>query len=248
MTTLTKTMLTRLALAVMLAGPLQAQMHEHAMGDAGAHLRVTPPHAPTSDDSARAAALLATLRAAIEKYRDVRVAEADGFRMFAPKLRRQRVYHYTDRRAALLAMFRFDPARPTSLLYQPQPDGTLELIGAMYTAPRWATLDELDARVPLSVAEWHQHVNICVPPWRERDRMLEVRDGRPVFGPGSPIATRDACEAVGGRFRAQAFGWMVHVNAFAEDPAAVWGESHRHAAMAAMADSFPGARGSSPMP
>jgi len=239
-------MLPWLACALMLAEPLQAQMREHAPGAAGAHLLVTPERAPAPGDSARAAALLATLRGAIDKYRDVRVAEADGFRMFAPKVRRQRVYHYTDRRAALLALFRFDPARPTSLLYRPQPDGTLELVGAMYTAPRGATLDQLDERVPLSVAHWHQHVNLCLPAWRERGRMLEQRDGQPLFGPGSPIATREACEAVGGRFREQALGWMVHVNAFAgDDPAAIWGEPHRHAAMAG---SSPGARDSSPMP
>jgi hypothetical protein len=43
-----------------------------------------------------------------------------------------------------------------------------------------------------------------------------------VFGPQSPIATRDACDAVGGRFFPSPLGWMVHVNVFAEDANDVW--------------------------
>lgn len=230
-----------LALLLALPAPVAAQAHAHPDGPSepaaeapvasGPHLLLTPLRAPQPGDSARADALVATLRGSLEKYRDVRSAEADGFRMFAPKLRRQRVYHYTDRRAAAVALVRFDPERPTSLLYRPRPDGTVELVGAMYTAPPWASIDDLDRRVPLSIARWHQHTNLCVPPPGARARALETRDGRPLFGPASPIATKDACEAVGGRFRERALGWMVHVNAFlGEDHASIWGESHHHGA------------------
>lgn len=237
-----------LALLLALPAPVAAQSHAHLDGPAepaaaeapvaaGPHLLLTPLRTPQPGDSARADALVATLRGALEKYRDVRNAEADGFRMFAPRLRRQRIYHYTDRRAAAVALVRFDAERPTSLLYRPRPDGTVELVGAMYTAPRWASLDDLDRRVPLSIARWHQHTNLCLPPRGEDERALERQGGRPVFGPASPIATRDACEAVGGRFRERALGWMVHVNAFlGEDHASIWGESHHHGA------------GSGPMP
>ena len=41
-----------------------------------------------------------------------------------------------------------------------------------------------------------------------------TREGEPVFGPRSPIATAEACDAVGGRFVPRLFGWMVHVEAF----------------------------------
>jgi hypothetical protein len=200
---------------------------------AGAHLLLTPARIATPVDSARAAAVVDTLRRAIARYHDVRVAEADGFRMFAPRVKRQRVYHYTSRRAALLSLVRFDPARPTSLLYERGADGGLVLIGAMYTAPRSASLEELDRRVPLGIARWHKHVNLCVPRWGKTERWREVRDGRPVFGPASPIATRDACEREGGRFIAERFGWMVHANVLAaDDPAAIWTHgTHRHDAM-----------------
>ena len=54
-----------------------------------------------------------------------------------------------------------------------------------------------------------------------------MRDGKPVFGPLSPIATREACEAVGGRFRPKVFGWIVHANVLdGDDPAVIWGRSH----------------------
>jgi hypothetical protein len=83
------------------------------------------------------------------------VAVADGFRMFAPGMKQQHVYHFTNYLNALEEAFRFDATRPTSLLYERQPDGRLKLIGAMYTMPRRSSLDQLDARVTLSVATRH---------------------------------------------------------------------------------------------
>jgi hypothetical protein len=120
--------------------------------------------------------------------------------------------------------FRFDPAKPTSLLYRHNADGSFTLIGAMYTAPRMVSEATLNQRIPLSVAQWHQHVNWCLPPRGELARWSEQRDGKPVFGPKSPIATASACDAVGGRFVPHLFGWMVHANVFAsDDPKVIWG-------------------------
>ena len=90
----------------------------------------------------------------------------------------------------------------------------------MFTAPAQTSAAELDARLPLSVTRWHQHINWCLPggsPAEARRRWRETKDGRPVFGPKSPIATEAACQAVGGRFRPRLLGWMVHVLAFAGD-------------------------------
>jgi hypothetical protein len=139
------------------------------------------------------------------------------------------VYHFTNWHWAIEAMFRFDPGKPTSLLYRKEPDGPFELVGAMYTAPARTTADELDRRVPLSIARWHEHVNWCLPPRREAGRWREQRGGQPVFGPQSPIATRAACDSVGGRFRPRIFGWMIHVQAFAsDDPRVIWSVDHHH--------------------
>jgi len=81
------------------------------------HMILTPPRAPNAADSGRAAALVRTMRAALARYRDVHVAEADGFRQFLPGVK-QPVYHFTNWRWAMGEMFRFDAARPTSLLYR----------------------------------------------------------------------------------------------------------------------------------
>ena len=193
------------------------------------HLRLTPDRAPSVADSARAALRVTELRAAIAKYRDVHVAEADGYRIFLPNVP-QPVYHFTNWRYGLEAVFGFDPAKPTSLLYRKSPAGAFELVGAMYTAGARASLDELDRRVPLAVAHWHQHVNWCVPPRGAQRRWAETDGGRPRFGPKSPIATPEACDAVGGVFEPRIFGWMVHASVFAgDDPAAIWGGAeHAH--------------------
>jgi len=192
------------------------------------HLVLTPPRPRSPADSTRAAQLVAQMRAALVRYHDVHAAEADGFRKFLPGVK-QPIYHFTSWRWALRATRRFDPTRPTSLLYREGPGGTLELAGAMYTAPARTPLDALDQRIPLSVARWHEHVNWCLPPRGRRDRWGETRDGKPVFGPKSSIATADSCAAVGGRFVPRLFGWMVHVMAFdSDDPNVIWGADHDH--------------------
>lgn len=201
-----------------------------AMDDAmktGPHMRMTALRPPSEADSRRAADVAVTLRRAIAKYQDVKVAEADGYRMFAPRAKSPRIYHFTSRARALQSAVRFDPDAPTALLYRKNERGDFVLVGAMYTAPRTASEAELDRRVPLSVARWHQHVDICVPKLRELDRWNETDGGRMRFGPAGTITTRAECDAAGGRFREQSFGWMVHANVFAsDDPSVIWGHDH----------------------
>jgi hypothetical protein len=123
--------------------------------------------------------------------------------------------------------FRFDATRPTSLLYKKDSAGKFVLVGAMYTAPKRFSVEKLDARVPLSIARWHKHINWCLPKRGDNARWAERRDGQPVFGPESPVATKEACDTVGGRFLPSVFGWMLHANVFAgDDPATIWGDEH----------------------
>jgi hypothetical protein len=190
------------------------------------YMKLTPERPATASDSARAAKVADELRRAIEKYKDVRLAEADGYRIFAPNLPVE-VYHFTSTWRSVKESFRFDPTQPSSLLYRRTPQGKFELVGAMYHAPKRLSPDDLDARVPLSVARWHAHTNFCVPKRRDRERWLETKNGKPVFGPPGGIATREQCDAVDGRFHEQVFGWMVHATVFAgTDPATVWGGEH----------------------
>lgn len=190
------------------------------------HMVMTPDRAPSPGDSARAVQLLAAMRRSLVRYKSADSAIADGYRPLFPDVT-QPVYHFTNLLNALGERLRFDPSKPTSLLYRREPSGAYVLIGAMYDDAADTPLDELDARVPLSIAHWHRHVNWCLPPRGAPERWREMKDGRPVFGPKSSIATAEACAAVGGRFLPHLFGWMVHVNAFSgDDPAIIWGEAH----------------------
>jgi hypothetical protein len=112
----------------------------------------------------------------------------------------------------------FDPDHPTSLLYEKHGED-YKLIGVMYTAPKNSTEDQLNARIPLSIAQWHAHINMCMPP---DDRKSELWGPHPKFGLAGSITTRQECEAEGGRFMPQIFGWMVHVYPFEKDQAAIW--------------------------
>ncbi len=89
----------------------------------------------------------------------------------------------------------------------------------MYTAPQDAAEDDLDNRVPLSIARWHRHINLCLPP---PGRRAEVLAPHPRFGLAGSITTREECEQAGGVFRPKVFGWMVHVYADETVPEAIW--------------------------
>ena len=229
---------TLLALVARLAG---AQTHVHAAeapkspsvrahtagSNADLHMEMTVALPGTAADSARAARVASTLRVALSRYTDTSAAVADGYQLFLPGLKQQKVYHFTNNWRAVQEAFRFDAAKPTSLLYRKDSAGKFILVGAMYTAPKRFGPEKLDARVPLSVARWHKHVNWCVPKRGQTARWTERRNGEAVFGPESPIATKDACDKVDGRFAENVFGWMIHANVFAgADLASIWGDEH----------------------
>lgn len=226
------TLITLATLAV--SGALRAQGHDHAAmatlrtaANADLHMEMSPRRPATSGDSARAASVAMQLRAALAPYRDTTAAVKDGFKMFMPQVKEQKVYHFTNNWRAVQEAFRFDPEKPTSLLYRKAPDGQFVLIGAMYTAPKRFGVEKLDARVPVSVARWHKHVNWCIPRRGDTDRWLERKDGQPVFGPESAIVTKRECDAVNGVFHDTIFGWMLHANVYlSDDPAIIWGDEH----------------------
>jgi hypothetical protein len=185
----------------------KAAVHDMTPGQSDTHslhMTMTAMRPKSPEDEQRARQILEQLKTAIEKYKDYHVALNDGFKIFLPNVP-QPEYHFTSYRNGFLEAFSFDPARPTSLLYKKTGTG-YELVGAMYTMPKRATQDQLNARVPLSVAMWHLHTNLCMPPRAE----LRSADWTK-FGLKGSIATQDACDAAGGRFRPSIFGWMVHV-------------------------------------
>jgi hypothetical protein len=192
-----------------------ASMSHHHMHE-NPHVRLTRRWPERPGDRERAAAIAAMLRSTLERFRDYRVALSNGYEIFMPELP-QAVYHFNNYMEGLAETFRFRPDQITSLLYRKTRDG-YDLVGGMYTAPAEASEFDLDMRVPLSVAQWHAHVNICAPP-----RGTEATADWTTFGPEGSITTVEACKAAGGRFFPQLFGWMVHVYPFETAPEKIFG-------------------------
>ena len=184
--------------------------------DSNPHIFMTDLEPKNEDDDRRAGVILDILRKAMGKYKDYRVAEANGYHVFMPKVP-QPQYHFTNQRYAFAAAFLFNPAHPTSLLYKKTRDG-YELQGAMFTAPKSATKQQLNDRIPLSVARWHEHVNLCMPAKSVPAQKVNWTE----FGLSGSIATQDACVQAGGRWIPQVFGWIVHVYPFETDADKIW--------------------------
>ena len=192
--------------------------------DMGPHMKMTELRTPKPGDAERAARVVDAAKKVSEKYVDYHTALADGFKIFHPEVP-QKIYHFTNYGYAMEAQFNFNPEHPTSLLYEKH-GGEYKLVGVMYTAPKRFGEDQLDERIPLSVAQWHEHVNFCLAP---PDKRGEGFQPHPQFGLRGSIATREACDGAGGRFIPVVFNWMVHVYPFEKDQAAIWSVERQHA-------------------
>lgn len=184
--------------------------------DANPHVYTTVLHSGASGDALRAQEILDILRRSMAKYKDYRVAVADGYEPFMPKTNQQ-LYWFVSARNAYASAFEFNPGHPTSLLYK-KSKGGYELQGAVFTAPKSATESQLNGRVPLSVARWHEHVNLCVAPKRASGQSADAKR----FGLDGSITAQVSCAAAGGRWVPQVFGWMVAVFPFASTPSSIW--------------------------
>lgn len=195
--------------------------------DAGPHMKLTALRQESAQDNARAEEIAKQTKKALERYQDYRVALEEGYKIFLPNVP-SKMKHFTNYRYAYEAAFRLNPEHPTSLLYE-QHGNDYKLIGAMFTAPARLSEDDLNERIPLSVAQWHLHVNLCLPPQDQRAEMFK-RDAK--FGLAGSIDTEQACEAAGGRFLPRVFGWMVHVYPFEKSPGDIWSVArqmdHKH--------------------
>ena len=230
-------------------GDMDGDSAPNAMGGQmgmSAHMVMTESRPQTPQDIERAHDVMKTLRRTLAKYYDYRVALSEGYQIFLPTVP-QDVYHFTDYRAAQQEyMGHSDPRFPGSLLYVKNSSGDCVLVGAMYSAPADYTPDQLDAIIPLSVARWHAHTNICLPNGVTLDDVLrgdvhgtqiDMPGMLPVssspsapainqrlgfladgrFGFTGKIADASTCKAAGGHMLEQAFGWMVHVYPFNGD-------------------------------
>ena len=184
------------------------------------HMHMTSAKPLSANDRQHADEIVKELRVGIEKYKDYRVALNEGFKIFHPEIP-QPEYHFTNYNNGFEAAFTFDAAKPTSLLYKRTATG-YELVGAMYTMPKRATEEQLNERVPLSIATWHLHTNLCMPPQQARRHADFTK-----FGLHGSIATQEACDAAGGEFYPVIFGWMVHVYPYEDSTQKIFA-MHRH--------------------
>ena len=221
--------------------------HDGSMHSAMApHMRMTELGPAKPGDESRAREITAAMRTALEKYRDYRVALADGYRIFLPMVPQDEYHFWNAADSAREYGGRVELARPGALLYVKDKQEDYRLVGARFSALPSATPDQLDAIVPLSVAQWHVHTDICLPTGITLNHLLRgdigqdraglpgllpvcanpslaaynrrfgiFADGR--FGFTGKIKDAQTCEAAGGEFIAQAWGWMVHVYPFAGD-------------------------------
>jgi len=185
--------------------------------DMGPHMKMTALRQLQPGDKERAQKVADEARQAASKYIDYHVALADGFKIFHPEIP-QHIYHFTNYSYGFEAAFAFNPEHPTSLLYEKHGDD-YKLVGVMYTAPKRFTEAQLNDRIPLSIAQWHEHVNFCKP---AAGREQEMLGAHPQFGLRGSIATQEACDAAGGTFRPVIFNWMVHIYPFEKDQASMW--------------------------
>lgn len=193
-------------------------MADHGMAHMSGHMYMTALRPPKPGDRQKADTLVAAARVAMAPFQDYRKALSDGYEIFLPNIP-QPQYHFTKYAYALEARSHFDPLKPTSLLYKKTGDGGYNLVGAMYTDRVDATDDELNERIPLSIARWHQHINFCKAPAGQKAAYFGP-DAK--FGLRGSITTQAACEAAQGKFYPHVFGWMVHVYPYETEPKNIW--------------------------
>ena len=202
-------------------------MSDTKMAHMAGHMYLTSLRPLKQGDKEKADSIVAAAKTAMEPYQDYRKALADGYEIFLPNIP-QPQYHFTNYQNGRAAATHFDPLKPTSLLYTKKPDGGYKLVGAMYTDRVDANEDELNDRIPLSVAHWHQHTNFCKAP---ADQKAAYFGPDAKFGLMGSITTREACEAAGGVFHPHIFGWMVHVYPYETTPSKIWStddDDHGH--------------------
>jgi hypothetical protein len=211
---------------------------DEGMAHMSGHMTMTTLRPLKEGDRQKADSVAESARTAMAPYQDYHKALADGYEIFLPNIP-QPQYHFTNYKYGLEAHSHFDPLKPTSLLYKKTSDGGYTLVGAMYTDRVGATEDELNERIPLSIAQWHQHVNFCKAPEGQKAAYFGP-DAK--YGLRGSITTKEACEAAGGVFHPHIFGWMVHVYPFEKDPKKIWSiddddqghDNMDHSAMAGM--------------
>ena len=179
------------------------------------HMELTPSRRRRMTTASAPRASPAELKRAIAKYADTAAAVADGYKMFLPNVKKQKVYHFTNNRRAFRRPSASTPTKPTSLLYS-------RGAGRQARSRRRDVHDaeEREARPPERPRSTQHRAlaqarELVRAEERRRSALARAQEtAQPVFGPESPIATKAECDAVSGDFHPSLFGWMIHANVY----------------------------------
>ena len=175
----------------------------------GPHMKMTPYQPITTSDITRMKAIVQNAHVCFDKYQNYHLALQDGYQIFAPNIP-QDIYHFANVQSFVEAQTTFDLAHPSALLYKKVADG-YQFVGVMYSAPAKVTAEQLNQRIPISIAPWHLHVNFCLPAGDTEQTLFHANS---LFGLTGTITTREQCSKVGGTFYSSMYGWMVHIPLF----------------------------------
>jgi hypothetical protein len=143
-------------------------------------------------------------RQATAKYKDVHVAEADGYQVVGPDIPGMGVHF-----VLTLEPKAFDIEKPPILLYEKTPaaPGGYTLVGVSYlwSAPEGPDGQPQSPPFPNSLAPWHRHDNICVLAHLENPHGLSEAQ----------------CRQQGGHYVSKT-QWLVHAWIWKDNPAGVF--------------------------
>jgi hypothetical protein len=190
-----------------------ASPHDGSAHDSSAHDGMAMPGMPHEHAAGAAVSYaelketvteLETARRGTEKYKDVRVAEADGYRAYGPDVPGMGIHYVQEH-----GKNEFSLDQPAILLYEKDASvpGGLALVGVSYllVAPASGDGQPLTSPFPKALAKWHRHENICV---------LADRSTPPGLSEGQ-------CAARGGHFTPET-QWMVHAWIWKDSPLGVF--------------------------
>ena len=150
----------------------------------------------TADNLRFAQQFVDDARDATEQFKDVRVAEADGYLRITPDLPLIGAHFFHDGYDGL------DPAKPSILLYTGDDNTGWTLVGMAYQLPHPVGDDSPPDSPFGGLAQWHYHSNLC-------------------FTAGGFVATAPTEDACPGVF-VQQTDWLLHVWAWSASPEGVF--------------------------
>ena len=192
--------------------------HDMNMNTSMEHLHhMSPAVAITFAELQQTASQLERARQATEKYRDVQVAEVDGFRAIGPDVPGMGIHyvHIAGGRQSQQGVHSsgFDIEHPDILLYEKDSLSAsgYTLVGVSYllTADTDTDGQPKNSPFPKSLASWHRHSDLCVFP----DRSVK----------GNLDETQ--CKVQGGQFTGLT-QWMIHAWIWKDSPAGVFSSTN----------------------